>query len=618
LSLAVTLVVLAAFASYLSSLAAPDEVLLASPLTPAQLLPIVTGLGALLVSLAALARVRRERSLRRRAEVRLSRLAQGADRTQELVTIVNRKGQIEYVNQAVERVTGYAGQDLVGRRSRPCLPWYPDEETFGAARAAALAQGGFSAVVDCRRKDGSTFPLQESLYPLQDPSLPAGLLVSTARDISLQRQVEDRVAFLTRFDPLTGVPNRGHFAELLRAELQRPAPGEGQLVVVALDIDRFNELNALFWPERGDGLLRRTAEVLRTLAGPRGIVGRLGGDEFAIATRLASPLIGARRLAQSLRSTLAQVVIDGQQIAVTVAIGVAIAPENGPDAPSLFRSAETALSSAKGLGRNAVQFFSRRLSQEALERYSVEKRLLNALQNAEYELHYQPYCELATGRVTGAEALIRWHSPDLGLLSPSKFVPTLEDSGLMIAVGEWVLRKACWQLKSWEKQHPLSVAVNLSQLQFSDPNLVSLVSEVIREHEVDPSRLTLELTETICANDLSLAGELLRELKGVGVSISIDDFGTGYSSLSYVKRLPLDCIKMDMSFVKDVTTDPDAASIVSAITGMARGLGLKTIAEGVESEEQRNVLRLLRCDMGQGYLFSPPVEANAFEQYIAR
>ncbi len=619
LALALALVVLAAGAAYLASSFPPaNSQLLAGSFTLSQLLQIASGVGALLIGLVALARLRRERALRRRAEARLARLAQGADRTDELIAIVNRKGQIEYVNPAVEAITGYSARELVGRRAQPWLPWYPDQATFEAARAVAQAQGGFRGTIDCRRKDGSGFQLQESLSPVQEPAHPAGRLVSTARDISQQRRTEDRLAFLTRFDPLTGVPNRPHFVELLQAELQRSAAGEGQLAVLVLDIDRFSELNSLVWPERGDALLRRFAEILRSQAGSQGIVGRLGGDEFGIALRHPSPQAGTRRLAQSLRNALTRLVIDGTPVALTVAIGVACAPDDGQDAVSLFRAAEMARSSAKALGRNAIQFFSRRMNERALERYSTERRLLNALQNAEYALHYQPYCDLITGLVTGAEALIRWHSPDLGMMSPAKFVPTLEDSGLMIPVGEWVLRTACSQLKTWEKQRSLSVSVNLSHLQFADPNLVPLVTDVLREHELDPSRLTLELTESICAADLVLAGDLLHQLKGVGVSISIDDFGTGYSSLSYVKRLPLDYIKMDMSFVKDVTTDPDAASIVSAITTMARGLGLKTIAEGVESEEQRNVLRLLRCDLGQGFLFSPAVEAGALEQLVAR
>jgi EAL domain-containing protein (putative c-di-GMP-specific phosphodiesterase class I) len=248
----------------------------------------------------------------------------------------------------------------------------------------------------------------------------------------------------------------------------------------------------------------------------------------------------------------------------------------------------------------------------------MQRRLASALRNREYDVHYQPYCDLATGRVSGAEALIRWQSEDLGPVSPTEFIPVLEDSGLIVAVGEWVLRTACRQIGDWQRlRRALPVAVNLSQLQLAQHDLVSMVGDAVKEHAIDPRHLTLELTESICVRDIELASGLLRRLKDVGVSISVDDFGAGYSSLRHVKVLPVDNLKIDMSFVRDVTSDPDAASIITAITTMARGLGLRTIAEGVESEEQRNILRLLRCDLGQGYLFGPAVAADVLAPRIA-
>jgi EAL domain-containing protein (putative c-di-GMP-specific phosphodiesterase class I) len=277
-----------------------------------------------------------------------------------------------------------------------------------------------------------------------------------------------------------------------------------------------------------------------------------------------------------------------------------------------------ALSRAKVQGRNTVQFFSSDIVERMSDFYFLEKRLFSALKNDEYLIDYQPYCDLSTKRIAGVEALIKWNSGDRGMVSPSKFIPTLEDTGLIIDVGEWVMRTACKQIKAWNRNGTgFPVSVNLSLLQFRHKYLVDMVSDAIREFRLDPRYLTLEVTEGICIHDMDLTISILRKLKDTGISISVDDFGTGYSSLNYIKKLPVDNLKIDMSFVRDVAKDPDAASIITAITGLARSLNLKTIAEGVETEEQRNILHLLRCDMGQGYFFSRAVPAAEFEKLIA-
>jgi EAL domain-containing protein (putative c-di-GMP-specific phosphodiesterase class I) len=309
--------------------------------------------------------------------------------------------------------------------------------------------------------------------------------------------------------------------------------------------------------------------------------------------------------------------VAGQDIVATVTIGIASFPDSGKDARTLLKNADMALSNAKALGRNSVQFFSREMNKQIQSFYIMEKRLAGALRNNEYRVNYQPYWDLSTRRVTGAEALIRWHNNDLGVVSPSTFIPALEESGLIVDVGAWVMQTACRQIKEWKRMNrPLSVAVNLSLAQIRHRHLVSMVSEAIRDTNIDPGNLTLELTESICIQDIDFAITILKRLKDVGVSLSIDDFGTGYSSLSYIKRLPVDTLKIDMSFIRDVARDPDSASIITAITSMARSLQLKTIAEGVESEEQRNILHLLRCDMGQGHYFSPAVGAEEFERLL--
>jgi diguanylate cyclase (GGDEF)-like protein len=476
----------------------------------------------------------------------------------------------------------------------------------------------YRGVINCRKKDGTPFLVEEHVAPLQERNGAVTRLVSTARDVTRQKLVEDRLEYLYRYDPLTGVPNRRHFAQLLKQELGENRPVDWLISVMIMDIDRFKYINDLFGSEVGDEVLQRITALIRSVVGDQDIVARLGSDEFGVIHRYNATFIDAGALAERIRSAVSQKIsIGGQDIIATMTIGVASFPDSGRDARTLLKNADIALSRAKAQGRNTVQFYNREMNERISSFYIMEKRLSAALRNSEYQLNYQPYCDLITKRVTGAEALIRWHNRELGFVSPSTFIPALEESGLIVDVGEWVLRTACRQIKGWKQMNrPVSVAVNLSLAQFRHRNLLGMVADSIKESNIDPRHLTLELTESICIQDIDFAMMLLKKLKDVGVSISVDDFGTGYSSLSYIKRLPVDTLKIDMSFIRDVSRDPDAASIVTAITGMARSLKLKTIAEGVESEEQRNILHLLRCDMGQGHYFSPAVGAEEFQKML--
>lgn len=581
-----------------------------------RVMAIVTCLAALVVVLVALAIVRRERHRRKHSDERLERLLRTADQVGEFIAVVNRKGRIEYVNRAVEQATGWTRAELVGKRSRPWLPWYGDEQAFDDMRAIVLGGTAFRGTVGGRRKDGSSFLLQEYATPLQEGSGQVTRFVSTARDITSQKQLEDRLEYLGTYDPLTGIPNRRYFADLLTFELGERQTDGSRVAVMIMDIDRFKYINDLFGVAIGDEVLQRITEVLRSTVGEHDVVARLGSDEFGVVHRYSEQLIDTGAVAERIRQAVSQrITVGGQDIVATVTIGVATCPEHGSDVRTLLQHADMALSRAKSQGRNTIQFYNKDMSERISDFYIMERRLFSALRNGEYRVDYQPFCELSSRRITGAEALIRWTNGELGAVGPGRFIPALEESGLIVEVGEWVLQTACRQIRDWKRcGRPVSVSVNLSHAQFRSRNLVSLVSSLVRETGIDPRLLALELTESICIQDIDFAVGVLRKLKDVGVSLSVDDFGTGYSSLSYIKKLPLDTLKIDMSFVRDVTRDPDAASIVTAITGMARSLDLKTIAEGVESEEQRNILHLLRCDMGQGYLFSPAVPAADFER----
>jgi diguanylate cyclase (GGDEF)-like protein/PAS domain S-box-containing protein len=543
---------------------------------------------------------------------------QAADQAGELVTIINRRGQIEYCNRAVEQVTGYLQEDLGRRRSDRWFPWYDDEQAVQELKRAVSSGSTFRGEIRCRKKDGAPLLLQEQVAPLRNRRGAVVRFVSTASDVTRLRDMEERLAYLDTHDPLTGVPNRRHFAELLRRSIHECERNGHLLSVLILDIDRFKYINDLFGASTGDDTLRRITEIIRSVIDEGDVLARLGSDEFGVIHRYDMQHVTARIVADRIQHAVSRKFkAGGQDIVVTASVGYAILPDDGSDAETLLNHADMALSRAKSLGRNTIEAYSKEINDRIFEFFVIDKRLNSALQNSEYRIDYQPYCDLQTKQVTGAEALIRWNNSELGTVPPMKFIPSLEESGMIVDVGAWVLRTACRQIREWKRSRcSFPVAVNLSHIQFHHKDLVAMVSAVIRELNIDPRQLTLELTESICIQDMDFTASVLKRLKEVGVSISIDDFGTGYSSLSYIKKLPVDNIKIDMSFIRDVSRDPDAASIIAAITTMARGLNLKTIAEGVESEGQRNILHLLRCDMGQGFYFSPAVPPNEFENLL--
>ena len=575
-------------------------------------------IAALIITLASVIFMRREFERRRRTEERLGRVLKTAEQAGDLITIMEKRGRIEYVNKAVELTTGFTQKELLGKRSKPLLPWYTDDKVAQKMRDSVLSGDPFRAVISCRNKNGDEFFVQEHVTPLKDSRGNITRMLSTAREITIQKSLEERLDHLERHDSLTSIANRRVFVEQLQENLTEARKSNRSVSVLIMDIDRFKYINDIFGYDMGDKVLTRTAELLGAVIADRDHMARLGSDEFAIAHASDAQNVDAASVAKNIRDTIARdMKIGNQEIIVTVTIGIAVSPHNGDDAETLLKNADMALSRAKSQGRNTVQFYSADISERMSDFYFMEKRLFSALKNDEYLVNYQPYCDLSSKKIAGAEALIRWRSGDLGLVSPAKFIPTLEDTGLIIDVGEWAMRTACKQIKECSGSGRMfPVSVNLSLIQFRHKYLVGMVSDAIKEHKLDPRYLTLEVTEGICIHDMDLTISILKKLKDTGVSISVDDFGTGYSSLNYIKKLPVDNLKIDMSFIRDVAKDPDAASIITAITGLARSLSLKTIAEGVETEEQRNILHLLRCDMGQGFYFSPAVPAAEFEKLL--
>lgn len=414
-------------------------------------------------------------------------------------------------------------------------------------------------------------------------------------------------------DSLTGLPNRKMFSDLLSNSLINAFRRQGKAAVMFLDLDRFNKINDILGHDVGDRLLKATSERLTSCFREYNTIARWGGDEFTILLPYINNTEYAAKLAQKILDIFKQpFMIDSHYLHITCSIGIAIYPEHGQDGDTLIKNADVALYNVKRNGRNNYTFYSPTINAEDSELLILENRLHHAWDRGEIVLYYQPRVNIATGKITGIEALVRWQSPELGFVSPTKFIPIAEETGLIVPLGEWILYTACTEIKGWIDRglSEIRVAVNLSARQFQQSDLVSMITKILRETELDAKFLELEITETIAMQNIRFTKEKLNQLSAMGIHISMDDFGTGYSSLSYLKQFPLHSLKIDRSFVSDITVDPCDFAIASAIVALGKGLNINVVAEGVETESQLEYLRQLGCAEIQGYFFSPPLPAK--------
>lgn len=434
------------------------------------------------------------------------------------------------------------------------------------------------------------------------------------KEIAERKAAADHIQYLANHDYLTDLPNRVLLEDLLSQALANARRNQTMVALLFFDLDRFKTINDSLGHHVGDLLLQAVAKRLKDCLRSADIVARLGGDEFVIVIPNINEINQAARVADKiLESMRPPYMVDGQELTMTPSIGISVYPHDGEVIATLIKNADAAMYHAKEIGRNNYQFFTHSMNTSALERLSLENSLRRALEREEFLLHYQPQVDLESGRTIATEALIRWRHPELGMIPPAKFIPIAEDSGLIIALGEWVLREACLQNKQWQQAGlaAIPVAINLSALQFRQKNFQEIISTTLQQTGLDPHYLELELTESILLQNTEITTSTLQALKAIGLQLSIDDFGTGYSSLSYLKRLPIDKLKIDRSFVQDISTDPDDAAISSAIISMAHKLRLKVIAEGVETEAQLAFLKAKSCDEVQGYYFSRPLDPEA-------
>lgn len=456
-------------------------------------------------------------------------------------------------------------------------------------------------------------------------------LAGTLQDITERRKAEEQIHYLAFNDSLTGLPNRLWFKEMFKRAESNLDASQDKMGVLCLGLDRFKLINDTLGHSAGDKLLQSVSKRLRNSlrssdpvaingdAGASNDIARLGGDEFIILLTDVSDVEIVTMLAgRILDAMLTPFVLGNQEITLTVSIGIAIYPNDGTDFDSLLKNADSALYHAKEQGRSNFQFYAESMNSAAMEKLSLESRLRKAIEREEFELHYQPQVDLRTGRMTGMEALIRWRDPEMGMISPAKFIPLAEETGLIIPIGEWVLRTACSRVKAWHMNgYPeLSIAVNFSAKQFRHENVPQLVKLILDQSGLEPRYLEVELTESMLMLNVKSVVDILSELKEIGVRLSLDDFGTGYSSLSYLRRFPIDIIKIDQAFIRDLSKSSGNASLTKAIIAMAHSLNMKTIAEGVETKEQLIFLNANRCDAIQGYYFSRPVPANEMSSLL--
>jgi len=519
-------------------------------------------------------------------------------------------------NDSFARIFGYDSRDDV--LTRPVWDFYRSREDRSSSLERLIERQTLTNYEEClRRKDGTLVWVLENETLVDGPEGP--VIEGTIIDITERKRAEEQVKHLAFHDTLTSLPNRLLFNDRLDMAVVQAHRAHQKLATLFLDLDRFKVINDSLGHSVGDELLRRIAERVTGCIREGDTVARLGGDEFTVLVPAIAHEEDAAKIAQKILEVLRlPFFIDQRELFVTTSIGVAIYPGDGQDAETLVRNADTAMYRAKEQGRDNYQLYTPGMNSKALERLSLESRLRQALHNEELVLYYQPLIDLSSGHVRGAEALLRWRHPALGLIPPAEFISLAELSGLIVPIGQWVLRTACAQLRRWHDMgYPnLSVAVNLSSRQFQQTDLVHQVTDALERSQLPPGALDLEITESNAMQNAEVSISTLGSLKDLGVSLSMDDFGTGYSSLNYLKRFPIDRIKIDQSFVRDVTQDPDDAAIAIAVIAMAHSMQLSVVAEGVETEEQLAFLRQNRCDEMQGYLFSPPVPAEEFEELL--
>ena len=556
----------------------------------------------------------------KRNEEQIRKLSQAVEQSPSSITITDLGGNIVYVNQAFLDKTGYSQEEVLGQNSRLLQSGKTPRSTYDDLWIHLLAGQSWQGEFINRKKNGEEYDVSVLISPIRDAQGRTTGYLSIKNDITEKKRTEAQLSYLAHFDQLTGLPNRVLLQDHFNYALHMAERAMEPMAIMFLDLDHFKDVNDTLGHSIGDRLLVEVARRIQQGLRAVDTVSRLGGDEF-IFILPGCDVNGAALVADKLmESVAAPCWIGSHELVITPSIGIAMYPEDGQDMEALSQNADAAMYQAKQGGRNGYRFFTQAMQVHSARNLRLSNDLRQALARRQLAVHYQPQISLENGRVVGVEALLRWNHPELGLVPPAEFVPIAEDIGLIVPIGEWVLRTAAAQMKDWiERGFPaMTVAVNLSAVQFRHARLLESVSDILAAVKLPPELLELELTEAVAMGDPATAVAVMKGLHEIGVRLSIDDFGTGYSSLSYLKRFRISRLKIDQSFVRDVPDDPEDNAIVTTVISLARSLGLRTVAEGVETERQAAFLKEQGCDEVQGYYYSKPLPVAELEAFLRR
>lgn len=561
--------------------------------------------------------LRLEVNAHRAAERRLRLVAGAFDASMSAIVITDQHGCVVAANRAFTELTGYETEEIQGQNLRFLNSNKHDREFFSRLWNDIIQSGRWKGEIWNRRKDGNEFPCLHTISAVRDAGKTTHY-VGVYHDLSESKDAQTLIEFLTHHDRLTGLPNRNnvrHRFDQMRTDLAR---SDDVLAVLCLNLDKFRQVNEFHGHPVGDEILRWVSARLLERIPESATLYREGGDEFFLIHRSGEALRGTRRLADELLSELdTTVTVDEHAITISASIGIALYPQDGQTLDELSGNAAIAMARAKTQGALNAPVFYDMVDRNERTRFELAQKLRHALTRNEFEIHYQPQVNADNGKIVAAEALLRWRSPELGMVSPGLFIPVAEQTGLIVDIGTWVLRSVCKKIARWrdDGEDPVKIAVNLSAVQFMRADLPDTVAAAIGESGISPTLIELEITESALIGDVERAIATMHEIRSLGVSLSLDDFGTGYSSLNYLKRFPLDTLKIDQSFVRDLGENEEAAAIVRSIIGLAHNLGMQVVAEGVETQFQREYLAANHCDYLQGYLFSRPIPAGDFANF---
>ena len=556
-------------------------------------------------------------------ELELNKVYQAIEQSSDWVVITDKDGNIEYANKIVEEITGYKREELLGKNPRVFKSGKHSKEFYSELWNTVLSGNTFYGTITNRKKTGELFELFHTITPLTDNKGNITHLISTAKDITPEKLLMEKIECMSYTDSLTGLANRNFFLNRIRQEILEARGRRVYIAVIGMDINNFSSINYMYGYSTGDNVLKEVGAKL-TESVPEGYtVARLGSDEFGILAtnmgKLDEVNIVIHRILERFSSPIE---INGLSIPINLNIGISIYPNDGEDPQTLLENIDITILESKNNGkdRNTYTFFSKDLN-ERIERFlEIQRRVNSSTSKESMIIRYQPYFDISTRELLGMEALSRCPCVEEGWISNEEFFNVLEETGMILTVGDWIIEKVFEDIKGWQSKgyNIVPISINISPIQFKEKGFLEKIEERIKRYALNPKLIGIEITERVFMEDIDTTESNLKRLKTLGVKVSIDDFGKGYSSLSYLKRLSVDYLKIDISFIKDIYNDPDDASIVSAIISMAHNLGIKTIAEGVETEEQLKILRLLRCDIAQGYLLSKPLLPNELERYIGK